>query len=106
MTRYERMQFFEALCDLRAAYARRSDAESGQSRETEVICGGVRNRTISSSESGRSRASQGETPTGQPGRDADGPARGETPTGEPRAGRRWAGQGPGRERRPAGTAVR
>ena len=27
MTRYERMQFFEALCDLRAAYASRSDAD-------------------------------------------------------------------------------
>ena len=27
MTRCERMQFFEALCDLRAAYARRSDAD-------------------------------------------------------------------------------
>ena len=27
MTRYERMQFFEALCDLRANYAARSDAD-------------------------------------------------------------------------------
>ncbi len=27
MTRYERMQLFEALCDLRAAYASRSDAD-------------------------------------------------------------------------------
>jgi hypothetical protein len=27
MTRYERMQFFEALCDLRATYAFRSDAD-------------------------------------------------------------------------------
>jgi hypothetical protein len=27
MTRFERMQFFEALCDLRAAYASRSDAD-------------------------------------------------------------------------------
>ena len=27
MTRYERMQFFEALCDLQATYATRSDAD-------------------------------------------------------------------------------
>ena len=27
MTRYERMQFFEALCGLRATYATRSDAD-------------------------------------------------------------------------------
>jgi hypothetical protein len=27
MTRYERMQFFEALCELRVAYAARSDAD-------------------------------------------------------------------------------
>jgi hypothetical protein len=27
MTRYERMQFFEALCELRATYASRSDAD-------------------------------------------------------------------------------
>ena len=27
MTRYERMQFFEALCELRVAYASRSDAD-------------------------------------------------------------------------------
>ena len=27
MSRYERMQFFEALCDLRAIYATRSDAD-------------------------------------------------------------------------------
>jgi hypothetical protein len=27
MTRYERMQFFEALCEMRATYASRSDAD-------------------------------------------------------------------------------
>ena len=27
MTRYERMQFFETLCDLRATYVTRSDAD-------------------------------------------------------------------------------
>ena len=37
MTRYERMQFFEALCDLQASYATRSDAD----RRPEISVEGV-----------------------------------------------------------------